>query len=146
MSSFEYIVLQNNFESEIIVHQIFYILSGILKLNKALDREKTPTLEVTVIAKDNVDPKLSSTATVSITVQDVNDNTPMFATYKLSYKVKEDAAVGKVIATISATDEDSGAFGNIVYSFDVTNDDDKLKLNKLNVSTCYIIYFISACC
>ncbi|XP_060559817.1 cadherin-23-like isoform X2 [Ruditapes philippinarum] len=105
--------------------------TGILRLNKALDREKTPTLEVTVIAMDNVDPIKSSTATVSISVQDVNDNTPVFAVYKQSYKVKEDAVIGKVIATIQATDEDLGEFGNVVYSFDVSNDDDKLKINRL---------------
>jgi hypothetical protein len=114
--------------------ETLYMLSGQLKLNKALDREKTPTLEVTVIAMDNVNPILSSTATVSISVQDVNDNTPVFAVYKQSYKVKEDAVIGKVIATIQATDEDLGEFGNVVYSFDVSNDDDKLKINKLTVS------------
>jgi hypothetical protein len=123
--------------------ETFYMLSGIMRLNKALDREKTPTLEVTVIAMDNVDPIKSSTATVSISVQDVNDNTPVFAVYKQSYKVKEDAVIGKVIATIQATDEDLGEFGKVVYSFDVSNDDDKLKINKLTVSDLICIFVFS---
>lgn len=112
------------------------LFTGILKLNKLLDREKTPTLEVTVVAMDNGDPQKSSTATVSISVQDINDNTPQFAPYSLSYKVKEDAAVDTPIATISATDEDLGQFGNVVYRFDVSNDDSKLKIDGLTVSIC----------
>lgn len=110
------------------------LFTGILKLNKLLDREKTPTLEVTVVAMDNGVPQRSSTATVSISVQDINDNTPQFDPYNLSYKVKEDAVIGKPIATISATDEDLGQFGTVVYRFDVSNDDSKLKIDGLTVS------------
>ncbi|XP_053392678.1 cadherin-23-like isoform X2 [Mercenaria mercenaria] len=105
--------------------------SGILRLNKALDREETDILEVTVLAMDDVDPKRTSTATVLIHVQDINDNTPEFTPYNLSYKVKEDAEVGQPIVTISASDKDLGEYGKVVYSFDVSNDDDKLKINRL---------------
>ncbi|XP_053403028.1 cadherin EGF LAG seven-pass G-type receptor 2-like [Mercenaria mercenaria] len=90
--------------------------SGILRLNKALDREETDVLEVT--AMDNVDPNRTSTATVLIHVQDINDNTSEFTPYNLNYKVKEDAEVGQPIVTISASDKDLGEYGKVVYSFD----------------------------
>lgn len=111
-----------------------FILPGILKLNKLLDRENTPHLDVQVVATDNVDPKLTSTATVNIIVQDINDNTPEFSPYLISYTVMEDAIVDTPVATIDATDKDLGEFGNIIYRFDVSNDDSKLTVNHSTVS------------
>lgn len=103
-------------------------------MNKLLDREKTPSLNVTVVAKDNGIPQLSSIATVHIDVQDINDNTPVFVAYSTVYSISEDADVGEHIATISATDKDLKDFGTVVYYFDVSNDDGKLIINRTTVS------------
>ncbi|KAL4239415.1 hypothetical protein ACF0H5_000230 [Mactra antiquata] len=104
--------------------------TGILKLNKQLDREKTPTLTIKVVAKDNGNPQLSSIATVNIDVQDINDNAPVFGPYATSYSISEDSDIGDHVATILATDEDLNDFGNVVYYFDVSNDDGNLKINR----------------
>ena len=115
------------------------LFSGILKLNKLLDRKTTPTFVVRVVAMDNGNPKLTSTATITINVQDINDNTPAFAPYSLTYNVKEDSAVNTPVATISATDDDLAEFGTVVYTFDVSNPDSKLQINRTTVSDHYTL-------
>lgn len=52
--------------------------SGIVTLTKALDRETRDAYNITVKAFDQGVPILSSIATVSILVLDVNDNPPEF--------------------------------------------------------------------
>ncbi|XP_046392719.1 cadherin-23-like [Ischnura elegans] len=53
---------------------------------------------------------------VTVSLVDANDNAPHFNTESMKLKVKEDAPPGTMISDISATDADSGAFGNISYS------------------------------
>ena len=91
-----------------------------------------------MIAKDNGVPPLSSTATISVEVLDINDNNPVFDPYQLSYNISEDADPNTSIARITATDEDIGDFGKIVYSFDVQDDDNALKINRSSVSLVYV--------
>ncbi|KAK9508052.1 hypothetical protein O3M35_007799 [Rhynocoris fuscipes] len=61
--------------------------------------------------------KLSSTATVTIEITDANDNSPKFDREAYSASIKETALPGDPITTITATDSDTGVFGNkgIVY-------------------------------
>lgn len=54
-------------------------------------------------------------ARVTVTLSDANDNSPVFATSTYRFKVDENVAPGTVIAVISATDADSGDFGQITY-------------------------------
>ena len=49
-----------------------------VKTNRLLDREKMDIYYFTVVARDGGSPALSSTTTVTIHVDDVNDNTPFF--------------------------------------------------------------------
>ncbi|RWS21315.1 cadherin-87A-like protein, partial [Leptotrombidium deliense] len=51
--------------------------------------------------------KLSSTATVTVTVEDVNDNAPKFENEMYSASVLEDAIPGTIVKAIRATDRDS---------------------------------------
>ena len=109
-------------------------MTGILHLTHKLDREDKDFLVVTVIAKDKGVPPLSSTATIFVTVQDINDNNPVFDPYELTYHAAEDAGVDTSICRITATDEDANNYGRIIYSFDVQNDDNTLKINRSSVS------------
>lgn len=61
--------------------------------------------------------KLSSTATITVTVQDINDNAPMFEQESYSAIISEMATPGTFVTTIVAKDRDSGKFGEngIVY-------------------------------
>jgi Cadherin domain len=67
-------------------------------------------------------PKLSSTATLTISVTDANDNRPVFEQESYSTTVSETAHPGQLITTITAKDMDSGLFGDqgIRYSLSGT--------------------------
>ncbi|XP_061400398.1 cadherin-87A [Musca vetustissima] len=68
---------------------------------------------VLVIAEEtDTNPKLSSTATITVSVLDVNDNKPMFEEQSYSASVSESALPGQYIATITAKDLDSGSYGD----------------------------------
>ncbi|XP_077297943.1 cadherin 87A [Arctopsyche grandis] len=62
-------------------------------------------------------PRLSSTATVTVTVTDVNDNAPTFKHVSYSAVVSEQATPGTHVLTITAIDRDHSRFGTegIVY-------------------------------
>jgi hypothetical protein len=52
-----------------------------VKLLKKLNREQDPQVSFHVIAMDDGTPQRSSTATVTVTVLDVNDNSPELFEY-----------------------------------------------------------------
>lgn len=54
---------------------------------------------------------LSSTATVTVTVTDINDNAPTFDQEGYSATISEVASPGTPVITITAKDRDSGNFG-----------------------------------
>ncbi|XP_011882059.1 PREDICTED: cadherin-87A [Vollenhovia emeryi] len=73
---------------------------------------------ILVIAEEvHTNPRLSSTATVTISITDANDNAPSFGSPTYTAMVSETAAPGSPIITITAKDRDSGRFGTagIVY-------------------------------
>ncbi|XP_050727023.1 cadherin-87A-like [Eriocheir sinensis] len=72
-----------------------------------------------VIAEETLtNPRLSSTATVVVSVTDTNDNPPKFDQEAYTALVSETANPGTVVTTIAATDRDTGMFGTdgIKYS------------------------------
>ncbi|KAL7306286.1 hypothetical protein TKK_0001717 [Trichogramma kaykai] len=73
---------------------------------------------VLVVAEEvHTHQKLSSTATVTVDITDINDNAPYFSSSSYSALVSEIAESGTPIITITAKDRDSGRFGasGIVY-------------------------------
>ena len=73
---------------------------------------------ILVIAEEvHTNPKLSSTATVKVTITDANDNAPSFNNPTYTAVVSETAFPGTPIVTIKAKDRDSGRYGTagIVY-------------------------------
>ncbi|KAM3867167.1 protocadherin gamma-A2-like [Diretmus argenteus] len=85
-------------------------------LEKPLDREKNELLSLVLTAVDGGDPQMSGTMQILITVLDVNDNAPVFTQPVYKASVKENAAVGTVVLTVTATDADHGSNGRITYS------------------------------
>jgi len=78
---------------------------------------------VLVVAEEtDTNPKLSSTATITVSVLDANDNKPSFEQESYSATVSEAALPGQYITTITAKDVDSGSFGDagIRYSLSGT--------------------------
>lgn len=68
---------------------------------------------VLIIAEETeTSPKLSSTATLTVSIADANDNRPSFEHEAYSATISETATAGQLITTITAKDMDSGSFGD----------------------------------
>ncbi|XP_051154487.1 fat-like cadherin-related tumor suppressor homolog isoform X2 [Leptopilina boulardi] len=95
-------------------------VTGVLSVFGKLDRERQEFYELRIRAKDNGGhgtdaPPLFSDAIVSVTVDDVNDNPPIFALPNYTVKIREDVPVWSVVAVVEATDPDEGPGGNVEY-------------------------------
>jgi Cadherin domain len=90
--------------------------TGQLTTRTKLDREKIAKYEISVVAKDKGVPPQSSTATVFLTVEDVNDNSPEFYPQRYFMPVAEDTKAGSSIMTVTATDQDEGENAQLEYS------------------------------
>uniref|UniRef100_A0A8C9TP09 Protocadherin-16 n=1 Tax=Scleropages formosus TaxID=113540 RepID=A0A8C9TP09_SCLFO len=89
--------------------------SGELSSSRALDREKKPSYLLTVVAQDRGTPPLTSTATVEVTLLDINDNSPRFERDSYTVDVSEDVVVGSPLLEMTATDADEGLNGKVLY-------------------------------
>ncbi|XP_047209468.1 protocadherin alpha-3-like [Girardinichthys multiradiatus] len=92
-------------------------VSAELVLQKALDREKEPVIDIILTAIDGGKPPKTGTLQIKVNVLDVNDNSPVFSNSLYKIKVTENANIGTALLTISAADLDEGVNGQIVYSF-----------------------------
>ncbi|XP_053317775.1 protocadherin alpha-6-like [Spea bombifrons] len=88
-----------------------------LVLKKMLDREEMPFQNLTLTAFDGGKPRLSATTQLLITVQDVNDNTPVFEQSFYTVNLLENALKGTIVTKLNATDLDEGDNGKIFYAF-----------------------------
>lgn len=68
--------------------------SGLVTTAAALDRETQMQLRFLVVAADGGEPALSSTATVTVLVEDVNDNEPVFQQQLYNVSIAEHSDVG----------------------------------------------------
>lgn len=93
--------------------QMFRIDSktGLVLVNKPLDFETKELHELVIVAKDNGDQPLETTAFVTIKVIDINDNQPtidvIFLSDDATPKISENAKPGEFVARISVNDPDS---------------------------------------
>ncbi|XP_039474072.1 protocadherin alpha-3-like isoform X11 [Oreochromis aureus] len=87
-----------------------------LVLQKTLDREKQPVINLTVTAVDGGTPSRSGTSLVIIHVLDINDNPPVFSTPLYKTRLFENTPIGTNVVTLNATDADQGTNGEIMYS------------------------------
>uniref|UniRef100_A0A8C8D1Z3 Cadherin EGF LAG seven-pass G-type receptor 2 n=1 Tax=Oncorhynchus tshawytscha TaxID=74940 RepID=A0A8C8D1Z3_ONCTS len=71
-----------------------------------LDRESMDFYNFGVEARDHGHPVMSSSASVSMTILDVNDNNPEFTQRSYYMRLNEDAIVGTSVVTVSAVDQD----------------------------------------
>ncbi|XP_046351403.2 cadherin-23-like isoform X2 [Haliotis rufescens] len=85
--------------------------------SQELDYEKNHQLVFEVVAKEmDTEERRSSTATVTVNIEDMNDNAPVFANDTYLVTLKENTPIETSVALINATDEDSGIFGTVRYT------------------------------
>ncbi|ELK25351.1 Protocadherin-23 [Myotis davidii] len=108
---------QNNFDVETgFLHSEYPSKQvGYLVLLHNLDREASASHKLVILASDHGCPPLTSTATVSIEVLDVNDNPPTFHSLTYHAHVKESTPLGSHITVVSASDRDVGLHAEIIY-------------------------------
>ncbi|XP_048883521.1 cadherin-related family member 2-like [Brienomyrus brachyistius] len=80
-----------------------------------IDYEEKKIMIIEVVATDISSMDCCSTATVTIQVNDINDNTPTFQHETYDIEVKEHSPKGTVIATITAADPDTEDINYITY-------------------------------
>ncbi|XP_030648019.1 protocadherin beta-16-like [Chanos chanos] len=100
---------------------------GELVLEKELDREQQQDIKLLLTATDGGIPQRSGTVVIHVTVLDANDNVPVFSQSVYKVSLPENASVGTLVVTVSATDADEGANGEVTYEFGHTLDE----LNEL---------------
>ncbi|XP_018589497.1 cadherin-20-like isoform X2 [Scleropages formosus] len=93
--------------------------TGILRVSlPSMDREQREQYHVIVQAKDTGGQEggLTSTATVTVTLSDINDSPPRFTQELYQMSISESAAEGSVIGYIRAEDQDVGVNADMCYS------------------------------
>uniref|UniRef100_A0A8B9F4C4 Cadherin domain-containing protein n=1 Tax=Amazona collaria TaxID=241587 RepID=A0A8B9F4C4_9PSIT len=102
--------------------------TGWIVVASELDREAVDSYSFEVEAQDQGNPPMASSASVTVTVLDVNDNSPEFTQREYSARLNEDAAVGSSVLTVSAVDRDANSVityqissGNTRNRFSITS-------------------------
>ncbi|XP_078703598.1 cadherin EGF LAG seven-pass G-type receptor 2-like [Branchiostoma floridae x Branchiostoma belcheri] len=90
-------------------------LTGDISSTFNFDRESVSYYNFTVLAVDGGDPPYTSSAEISVTVADVNDNRPVFLGTPYRQKVAEDTPLYTSVFTLTATDADSRENGTVSY-------------------------------
>ena len=100
-----------DFRLEALQQNKFKIVTGVL-----MDREHIASYSIDVSCHDHGVPQKSSTARVTVQVDDVNDHTPVFEFDDVTMHVTENSRPGTVIGEILASDEDHDENGRVTYS------------------------------
>lgn len=104
--------------------------SGIIILEQPLDREQQPSYNISVQATDQSPGQaLSSLATVTITVLDINDNPPVFERRDYLVTVPEDTSPGTQVLAVFATSKDIGTNAEITYLIRSGNEQGRFRIN-----------------
>ncbi|XP_073973404.1 protocadherin-like wing polarity protein stan isoform X2 [Rhodnius prolixus] len=91
-------------------------ITGVVRVNRALDRESVQTYSLIAVASDRATPPLSSSVIITINVEDVNDSPPTFASDRLTLYIPENSPVGSTVGEIYASDPDVGVNALVQYS------------------------------
>jgi protocadherin delta 1 len=81
--------------------------SGIVTTNSILDHERITNMEFYILAIDQGDQTFTATATVSLTITDINDEPPTFRQNSYNFGTYENQLPGTKIGTVMARDKDS---------------------------------------
>lgn len=87
----------------------------IVRVNGVLDREEISKYNLTVVATDRGTPERTAISYLIIDVNDVNDHEPVFEKSEYTAVLTELAPKGTFVASIAATDEDTGVNAQVYY-------------------------------
>ena len=87
------------------------------------NRETTPQYILEITAKDAGNPIMSTTQVITVYVEDVNDNGPVFDSLEYTKTLSESVPVGSTLMTVHASDNDVGLNGQVRYFVQGGEDD-----------------------
>ncbi|XP_015197069.2 protocadherin Fat 3 isoform X3 [Lepisosteus oculatus] len=116
-------------------------ITGLMKVNKHLDRETVSGYSLAVRALDSGSPAMSSTVMVNIDISDVNDNPPLFNPSNYTTVIQENKPIGTSILQLSVTDKDSSHNGP-PYEFSIVsgNEGNEFALDQNGVLKSGIVF------
>lgn len=99
-------------------------VTGVIRTTRALDREQRAQYTLRAVATDGcARGPLSSVASVTVQVEDANDNVPVCEHNPVSAWVSVRTLPNEMVATVTATDADQGENGTIRFTL---HDDENL--------------------
>ncbi|XP_047519236.1 fat-like cadherin-related tumor suppressor homolog isoform X1 [Pieris napi] len=104
--------------------------TGVVTLRATLDRETQAEVRAVVRAVDGGRPQLSATATLRLTVADVNDNPPEFELRQYAAAVPELDAPGTQLLRVRATSRDAGVNADVYYALVAGDGRDDFTLDR----------------
>ena len=107
-------------------------LSGKIATLSPLDRETTPTCTIVVLATDG---QLSDSVLILITVDDENDNCPVFQDQPYVANISEASMIGATVFQVLATDNDVGTNSLISYGISGGNIDEVFDISQAGIIT-----------
>ncbi len=111
--------------------------SGEVRTQTRLDCDEASDPRLTVVARDHGSPvAFTATATLSVSVLDVNDNAPVFSSAFYSAELSEDADPGECFLTVEATDLDCGANSEIRYRIKESGGADGFRIDEETGEVC----------
>ncbi|XP_009952663.1 PREDICTED: cadherin-23, partial [Leptosomus discolor] len=104
---------------------------GVVRTVVSLDRETVASYTLILEAIDNgpTGNRHTGTATVYVTVLDVNDNRPIFLQSSYEISVPEDIPAASSIVQVKATDVDEGINGRVWYRIVKGNEHNNFRIN-----------------
>lgn len=104
--------------------------TGIITIREKLDYEAVSEYKFIVRATDSdPDRPLSALASVSIKVQDENDNAPHFPLVMYKEAIEENSPIGTTVFMAHAIDSDRGIYGKLNYSVTEGEGKEKFKVD-----------------
>lgn len=114
-----------NFENRFRIDSV----NGFISLQNSLDFENTRNYRLSIRAQDSGNPPRENTTTVTVTVVDVNDNSPQFTQNVYQGIVREDVDVGYSILSVMARDDDELENARITFSIPNPPNDFPFEIN-----------------
>ncbi len=100
--------------------------SGVISVVGSIDFESINVYQFTVTATDTgpLTERLTSTTNVTITILDVNDNSPFFLETAYITSIPEDSIAGDLVLNVNASDLDSGSNSDLVFALEFQSDEE----------------------
>ena len=107
-------------------------VEGNMYVTGTLDRETVPVYTLLVQATDKGTPPQSTQMSITIDIEDINDNVPTFDTNSYSASLKEDIPIGLEFLKVAASDPDEGLNALIIYSIFSGNIDQAFNIDPIS--------------